>query len=209
MANALEIRVASMGPFKTNCYLLVEQESGEAMLVDPAGSAEQLAALLGEAAGSVRYIVNTHGHADHIAGNRAAKGLCGAEILIHAADAPLLLDATDVVFRYLGLTEPSPPADRLLRDGDEIRLGNCVFRVLHTPGHTPGSICLLAEDLLLSGDTLFAGSIGRYDLPGGDFDRLMASLEKLVQLDDMVTVYPGHGPKTNIVHEKKTNPHLR
>lgn len=205
----MQIEVMRMGPLGTNCYLVHDEQTGEGLLIDPAGRQERIEEIIRAFPGSIKYIVNTHGHADHIAGNGSAKLLTGADILIHRLDAAMLKDREDSVSRYLGITEDLPEADLLLTGGETIHVGNMSFKVMHTPGHTEGGICLHAEGVLFSGDTLFAGSIGRFDLPGGDYDALQASLLKLRELPDETIVYPGHGPETTIGHEKANNRYMR
>jgi len=143
----------------------------------------------------VKYIINTHGHSDHIGGNRVLKEFTKAPILIHELDAPVL---------------SNPPADRKLHEGDLIEIGKTKLRVIHTPGHSKGSIILLGADSVFSGDTLFAGSIGRYDLPGGSLEEIVDSLKnKLLALPDHLKVYPGHGPVSTIGEERRNNPFLQ
>lgn len=199
-----------VGLLATNCYLLVDREAGEAIVVDPGTSSEgELEPLLREAerlGAEVKLIINTHGHPDHVAGNSRLKELTGARVLIHEADASMLLRPP---WPWPGLRPMRP--DGLLADGDEVRVGEVRFRVLHTPGHTRGSICLYCpgERLLLSGDTLFAGSVGRTDLPESSHEDMMRSLARLARLPDDVTVYPGHGLPTTLGLEKARNPFVK
>ncbi len=205
----MQIQTLRMGPLGTNTYLVYDDQTGDGMLIDPAGKQEKIEEILRAFPGSVKYIVNTHGHADHVAGNAAAKLLTGADILIHRFDAEMLKDREDTVSRYLGVTDDLPDADILLSGGETVYVGSIRFDVLHTPGHTEGGICLFGNGVLFAGDTLFAGSIGRFDLPGGDYTALQASLLKLKQLPDDTVVYPGHGPVTTIGQEKATNRYMR
>lgn len=205
----MQIKKQRMGPLGTNCYLVWEQASQEAMLIDPAGSPERIAEILEGFTGQVKYIVLTHGHPDHVAGVKAAKESTQAPALIHRLDAHMLAEHDSMIARYIGITEPLPEADQLLEGCEELQLGELVFEVLHTPGHTEGGIVLFGEGVLFSGDTLFAGSIGRYDLPGGDWSLLKASLQRLVALPGDTVVYPGHGDATTIAEELAHNRHLR
>jgi glyoxylase-like metal-dependent hydrolase (beta-lactamase superfamily II) len=205
----MQIKQERMGPLGTNTYLVWDEVSGEAILIDPAGPADRVRELLSGCPGQVKYILTTHGHADHVAGLKAAKELTGASILTHFQDAGMLQDTNDSISHYVGIAEPLPKPDVLLGGGEELYLGALRFEVLHTPGHTAGGICLFGHGLLFSGDTLFAGSIGRYDLPGGDFNALQASLLRLRELPEDTVVYPGHGPATTIGAEKLHNRFLR
>jgi glyoxylase-like metal-dependent hydrolase (beta-lactamase superfamily II) len=158
----------------------------------------------------VNFIVNTHGHPDHSCGNGLAKKNTGAPILIHELDAGMLGEIGKAVARASGYRNSSPIPDILLRHGDPVEFGEEMLRVLHTPGHSPGSISLLGKNLVFTGDTLFAGSIGRTDLPGGSFRDLMRSLkERIAVLPEHFVVYPGHGPATTIGAEKRMNPFLQ
>lgn len=205
----MQIKKQRMGPFGTNCYLVWDQASGEGMLLDPAGRPQRIEEILQGFAGKLKYVVLTHGHADHVAGLGTVKAKTGAPILMHADDAPMLQDNDDVVARYVGIEKALPLPDQLLRGGEQLQLGDLQFTVLHTPGHTPGGICLFGNGVLFSGDTLFAGSIGRYDLPGGDLATLRRSLANLMQLPEATVVYPGHGPETTIAEEKASNRFLK
>ncbi|HKK68424.1 MAG TPA: MBL fold metallo-hydrolase, partial [Bacteroidales bacterium] len=158
---------------------------------------------------TVKYIIDTHGHFDHVGANKDLKKATNAELMIHAADEPMLSELAQHAGAFGLSAENSPPADIHLKDNDEIKFGNITLNVIHTPGHSQGGICLLTDKILIAGDTLFAGSIGRTDLPGGDYDTLINSIKtKLLTLDDDIVVYTGHGPETTIGREKQINPFL-
>lgn len=193
----------------TNCYILVDKTAGEALLIDPGGDAAALIKALAELEARPALIVNTHGHWDHIGANKALQQHYGLDIAIHAADAPMLTDGAKNAARLFRGDGDGGKAGRLLADGDSVGLGQLRLQVLHTPGHTPGGICLRMDTLLFTGDTLFNLSIGRTDLPGGDYDTICRSLARLITLDDGLLVLPGHGPSCNLGYEKKHNPYLR
>jgi len=196
--------------FGTNTWLLWDEDSREAWLIDPAATSEALLTRIRELGLKVTLLVNTHGHGDHIGGNAWFKEALGAPVLIHPADAPLLTDNRRNFSEYLGNPLRLDPPDLLAEDGQILKLGDHSIRVIHTPGHTLGGICLLANGFLLSGDTLFQQSIGRTDLPGGNHAQLITSIrEKLFSLPDDTVVFPGHGPRTSIGLEKKSNPFVR
>jgi len=203
-----------VGNLLTNCYIVGCEETKEAAVIDPGGDPGQILKVLAKNELILKKIINTHGHIDHIEGNRRLKDETGAEIVIHEADAPMLTSAGKNLSLFSGLMLNSPPADTQVREGDVISVGNTVsFRVLHTPGHTPGGISLVLEvgdrTLLFVGDTLFQGSIGRTDFPGGSYKQLIDSInQKLMVFPDETQVYPGHGPFTNVAFERKHNPFL-
>lgn len=209
-----------VGPFQCNCHILADEATKQAIVIDPGDNAEKILAAVRGAGFDVQYLLHTHAHLDHISGTRAVAEATEGKILIHAEDLPLyenllqqvamLRTAMSVGFH--DVAEPLKP-HRLIRDGEELEFSGRNIRVVHTPGHTPGSCCFETQDgrkrLLFSGDTLFARSIGRTDLWGGDFDTEIASIKnKLLPLDPDTEVFPGHGPKTHIGEEKKKNPFL-
>lgn len=195
-------------PLGTNCYLLVDESSRTAAVIDPGGAARRIYQQAQQAGAEIRLIINSHGHWDHVGANRELKELTGAEILIHELDASMLTRPALNMGRELGGDGLSPGADRLLREGEVIRLGELELTVLHTPGHTLGGICLLCEDLLFTGDTMFQLSCGRTDLPGGDDAAITDSLARLAALPGDLQVLPGHGPASHLDYERKYNPYV-
>lgn len=194
-----------VGPLQTNCYLLHDSSSLEGILIDPGAYDKSIDDSVKRDRIDLKFIVNTHGHADHIMGD----GRFDAPVLIHELDEPCLRDPARSLASFIDTKLPNVKVARLLSDGDIIRIGDAEIKVLHTPGHTPGGISLLYDDLLFSGDTLFFEGVGRTDLPGGDTGALMKSInEKLLVLSDDVKVFPGHGPATTIGHERTHNPFL-
>ena len=197
------------GPLQVNCYLIGCEETRQAAVVDPGGNVGEILELLNEHRLTLQLVINTHGHFDHIGGNRQLLEATDAELALHEADAPLLSRAGEHAAAFGLNAEPSPAPQRLLQGGERLQLGNLVIEVIHTPGHSPGGICLRVEDHLIVGDTLFAGSIGRTDLPGGDHQQLIDSIrQQLFGLPDQLVVHPGHGPATSLGREKLHNPFL-
>ncbi|MGK2906047.1 MAG: MBL fold metallo-hydrolase [Desulfuromonadales bacterium] len=207
MNNGLVIHKLSVGPLQVNCFLVACRKTHDALVIDPGDEAKRILHLAKSEGVKISKIVNTHAHFDHIGANQQLVEATGAELMLHAADLPLLQNARNHAKIY-GLTvAPSPEPDRLLDQGDSFEVGEHVFRIFHVPGHSPGGICLLSNGHLFVGDVLFAGSIGRTDLPGGDFDALVSGVrEHLLSLPDETIVYPGHGPNTTIGQERRMNP---
>lgn len=197
-----------VGPFASNCYIVSSESTQEGMIVDPGDEAENILKSVQELGLEIKCIVLTHGHIDHIDALKKVEEATGAEVAIHTDDAELLQGQhSNLMF---GSPNPASPPDRLLKGGDSIDFGDMHFLVIHIPGHSPGSICLLGHGAVFSGDTLFNCGIGRYDLPGGSYHQLMNSLHtKLMILPDDTVVYPGHGPDTTIGTERQANPFLR
>lgn len=190
-----------------NCFIIGCEETMEAVVVDPGDEADRILMSLAAAKLTVKHIVNTHGHFDHVGANRRLKAATGADLMIHALDAPMLSRLGEAAAAFGMRCDNSPPPDRTIDDGDEVTFGRLCLKVLHTPGHTPGGISLYADNSVFVGDTLFNGSIGRTDFPGGDYDTLIASIrQKLFVLDDDMRVFTGHGPETTIGTEKRYNP---
>ncbi|MEW6348729.1 MAG: MBL fold metallo-hydrolase [Thermodesulfobacteriota bacterium] len=199
-----------IGNFQVFCYILGDDGSGEGIVIDPGGSAEAIVARAQEiGVRTISWIVNTHGHVDHVARNADLQRLTGAPIAIHEADAPALSNQSGYALAmFEGI--PSPPASRLLRDGDKIEFGRSHVEVIHTPGHTPGAICLYTPGFVITGDTLFVAGVGRTDLPGGSCKGLMQSIRtRLFTLPDETVVLPGHDygitPTSTIAREKLEN----
>lgn len=203
--------VIPVGPLSVNCYIVGCEQSREGIVVDPGGDVAQIIALVQRHNLKIRAIINTHGHFDHVGGNRQALMAFGARLLIHQADAAMLGRSAEVARKYGVQGDDSPEADAYLDDGMDVSFGTCHLKVLHTPGHTQGGCCLYfeAERIVITGDTLFADSIGRTDLPGGSHEQLLESIRsKLFVLPDDVIAYPGHGQQTTIGHEKRCNPYF-
>jgi glyoxylase-like metal-dependent hydrolase (beta-lactamase superfamily II) len=206
---ALEVFSARpVGPLGCNCYIVGDPETKQAVVIDPGGDADILAADIADRGLEVVAIVATHAHFDHVLAAERLRALTGAAFHLHPDDRAVLAWMKESGRLFLGAELPDPPeVDTELAEGDRLRAGAAELEVIHTPGHTPGSVALLGDGALFSGDTLFAGSVGRTDLPGGDTDALVAAIKaKLFPLDDDLVVLPGHGPKTTIGREKLSNP---
>jgi hydroxyacylglutathione hydrolase len=199
----IKLEVGNLG---TNCYIIYCETSREAAIVDAGGNADEIMRLVRQEKLLVKYIINTHGHADHIMGLAEVKAATGAPVLIHEADDEMLTNAALNLSGFMGAKISAAAADQTLVAGDVIEFGTVKLTVRHTPGHTPGGICLVGEGIVLSGDTLFAESIGRTDFPGGSYQQLIDSIqEQLMTLPDDTKVLPGHGPDTTIGWERKMN----
>ena len=196
-----------VGDIMTNCYLLWSNK--EAGVIDPGGPVDEVIGFIKKKGLVLKWIVNTHGHADHIAGNRILRKEFDVPILIHEPDQEMLTDPTANLSVFMGKGITSPEADKLLKEDDTLSLDAETLRVIDTPGHTPGGISLYTPGLLFAGDTLFFESIGRTDLPGGDQEQLLESVRKrLLTLPQETIVLPGHGEATTIGHESQSNPFL-
>jgi len=196
--------------FQTNTYLVWDDVSQEALLIDPSAPSKITAQLITDRKLHLKMVINTHGHGDHIAGNTYFTSAFHCPLGIHPFDSAMLTDNRRNMSSYMGYDLKLSAADAMLNDGEELMLGSEIVRIIHTPGHTPGSICLLVSKYLISGDTLFEQSIGRTDFPTGSHAAIIKSIrEKLFVLPDDVLVFPGHGPTTSIGLEKANNPFVR
>lgn len=205
-------KIFPVGPLQCNCSVVGDEQTGEAMVIDPGDQIQEILDILNSANLKVKQIVITHAHIDHVGGAMKLKAATGAPILMNRNDAALL-KMLDVQAAWLGMQPPGPvQIDESVDQGSTIRTGNLSASVIHTPGHTEGSICLYfpEQQTLVAGDTLFAGSIGRTDLPGGSYDKIMRSLHnQVLALPDETQVVPGHGPLTTIGDERESNPFLQ
>lgn len=199
------IKRVMAGVNAANCYIAFDEETREAVVLDPGGDVDDICKALNQFGATVKYIVLTHGHFDHTTGVEELKNIVGAPVAIGFEDNEMFLKGA----MYYGPL-PNGGADIILKDGDTLKFGSHTMTVMATPGHTPGGICLLVENDIFTGDTLFAGSIGRTDLAGGNYDTIMHSIKsKLMALSDTVAVHPGHGPSSTIGREKLMNPFMR
>jgi len=200
----VNVRRLTLGPLDTNCWLVDDGAGGPVVVIDPADEPRAILDAVGSQ--QVAGVVLTHGHFDHLAAVREVVSATAAPLLVHEADAGAITSAHGTGGALFGFDVSAPAADRVLREGDRVEAGTLSLEVLHTPGHTPGCICLYADGHLFSGDTLFSGSIGRTDFPGGDMVAMRRSIARLAGLPDGTRVHPGHGPETSIARERRVNP---
>lgn len=204
------IRMLVVGDLATNCYIVGCEETHEGIIIDPGGDADLILQEVDRLGLRILQIVNTHGHFDHTLANGAVKEATGASLAIHPADAHMLTNPLKSLSFWVGSIRPGPAADVLLNDGDVVRFGKIELKVLHTPGHSPGSISLVTLGTVFTGDALFQGSIGRTDFPGGNYRQLIHSIRtRLLTLPDDTVAYTGHGPATTIGEERRFNPFLQ
>ena len=207
------VKQYEVGNFAVFCYLIGDEESQEGLFIDPADDTTRLLAeARSHGLNKIKYIINTHAHVDHIMGNAEMAKKTGAKIIIHEEDAPSLTRIPRSMLLMFG-GRSSPPADETVKDGDLIRVGDLTLKVLHTPGHSPGGMCLHSDQAVFTGDTLFVGGVGRTDLPGGSWPLMLRSIKtKLLTLPDETIVYPGHNygfaPTSTIKNERLHNPFI-
>ncbi len=205
-------KIFRVGPLQCNCSVVGDEQTHEAMVIDPGDQIDDILAILKQEKLKLTQIVVTHAHIDHVGGAMKLKAATGAPILMNQDDQPLL-KMLDVQATWVGMKPPGQVlVDENVADGRVLKIGAIPANVIHTPGHTEGSICLYMpqQETLIAGDTLFAGSIGRTDLPGGSFDKIMRSIHtRVLALPDETTVVPGHGPATTIGQERESNPFLQ
>ncbi len=204
------LRQLVVGIFEVNCYVLGHEKSSNCVVIDPGGDVDRIVGVLREEAFALKHILLTHGHVDHAGGVKRLQDECGGELIMHREDLPLL-NMVNAQAQAFGLPEAgNPGVDRFVEEGEGIDVDGLHLEVIHTPGHSPGGVVYKCGNTLFVGDTLFAGSIGRTDLPGGSFETLIGSIRtKLFPLGDAAKVLPGHGPATTIGDEKVHNPFLR
>jgi len=200
-----------VGPFATNCYVVGSKKGGQGIIIDPGAGAKQILKIVNDSGLSISLIVITHAHIDHIGALSEVKESTGAKFAVHEAEAKAGLGMfSRMISSVIGGTFHQPPTpDRLLKEADNIEIDGLIFKVLDTPGHSPGGISLYGQGILFSGDTLFNYGIGRTDFPGSSYEQIISSIKnKLMVLPDETVVYPGHGPATTIGEEKRGNPFL-
>jgi len=198
----------TVGAFQENTYLVIDESTGHAIVVDPGAEPERVATWIREARVSLDAVWLTHAHLDHVGAVAGVKREWNVPVFMHPADLPVLARAPVAAAGYGIPFEPPPSPDRELAEGDSLSVGTLAFDVMHLPGHAPGHVVFHGAGVVLGGDVLFAGSIGRTDLPGSDPRAMEESLARIAELDDDVVVYPGHGPATTIGRERATNPFL-
>jgi hydroxyacylglutathione hydrolase len=204
----VKIQSVTVGPFQENCYLVIDEKSQRAALIDPGAEPNRIADLVRASGASLDAIWITHAHIDHIGGIAGIKRMWDVPVHLHPLDGPLYVKGFAQAAYYGIPFEQPAPAEREIAEGDVLRIGALAFHALHTPGHAPGHVAFRGHGVVFGGDLLFAGSIGRTDLPLSDPDAMEKSLERLCALDDGDEVYPGHGPRTSIGVERSTNPFL-
>ena len=209
MTGVVKVDWRTVGPFQENSYLVVDPASSRAVLVDPGGEGERLVRLVEESGAELEAIWLTHAHLDHVGGVAAVKRRWDVPVHLHPLDLPLY-DRVAAQAAHYGIPYEAPAArpERELAEGDVVRVGNLAFDVLHVPGHAPGHVAFVGHGIMLGGDLLFAGSIGRTDLPLSDGVAMQRSLDRVSELPEATVVYPGHGPATTIGEEKRSNPFL-
>lgn len=210
MKRLMLIKKVVVGNFQANCYIAGEEKAGRGVIIDPGGDARRVLDIVEENKLEIVYIIATHAHIDHIADLKRVKELTGAQFLLHPGDAPFLEKPELNLSSLLQDPRTFPSPERFIRDEEKLRIGEVEFRIIHTPGHTPGSISLIVDRCAFTGDALFAAGIGRVDLPGGDFKTLQRSIrERIYSLPEETRVFPGHGPETSIKKEKRDNPFVK
>jgi len=210
MSSNLQIETIIVGPLFSNCYIVWDDEEKIGLVIDPGEDAEKILQCIKELNIEIKYILATHGHFDHVGAVATVKRETLAAFLAHEEDMFFIEDGEDAAMRWGFTIEPPPNPDRFINDGDELEIGRFKFKVIHTPGHSPGGVSFLHKNILFCGDTLFQGSIGRTDFRKGSFEELARSIKKrLYTLPDDTIVYTGHGPTTTIGSEKRSNPFVR
>lgn len=205
----MELMRIPAGIYAANCYIVYSENTKDGIVVDPGGDADHILETIEKNKLNINHIILTHGHGDHIGGVTELKNALNVSVMIHEEDAEMLRNGEINLSTTMAMGSVEIEPDKLLKDGDIIKFGDLEAEVIHTPGHTKGGICLKIEDILITGDTLFAGSIGRTDLSGGNYETIISSIkEKLMVLSDNIEVFPGHGGPSTIGRERVRNPFL-
>lgn len=199
------IKCLPVGPLEGNCFIIADETSKDCMVIDPGDEPDRIMDTINENELKVQYIICTHGHFDHVGCVGDIKEQTGADIVIHKDEIEIYKAARDMAAFWGFDIDPLPDPEIMVQEGDVIKLGDLTFQILHTPGHSPGGICLYTDGIVITGDTLFAGSVGRTDFHGGDISKLRDSFRRLMSLPENTKVLSGHGPATTIAKEKRTN----
>ncbi len=199
------IRSLVVGPLENNCFIIADENTKEGLVVDPGDEPDRILDLINKNSFNIKYIVCTHAHFDHVGAVPDLKKETGAKLVIHRDELEIYKSTKDQAAIWGYELDPLPEPDMFVSEGDKIEVGDLKFEILHTPGHSPGGICLYGEGILITGDTLFAGSVGRTDFYGGDMEKLKRSFRRLLSLSDKIKVLPGHGPETTIGQERTDN----
>ncbi len=204
----MELRSIAVGPLEVNCYIVVDPKSRSAIVIDPGDEPDRIEETVKAMGATVVGLVCTHTHFDHVGAIPELREHTKAQVLIHEKEKEIYDAAKDMAAFWGFELAPLPEPDGYLVEDDTVAVGDLAFKVIHTPGHSPGGICLAGHGVVFTGDTLFTGSIGRTDFPGGDYQTLIDSLGKLAGLPESTVVYPGHGPQSTIGEEKRENPYM-
>jgi glyoxylase-like metal-dependent hydrolase (beta-lactamase superfamily II) len=199
------IKKLVVGPLENNCFVIADEKSKECFVVDPADEPDRIIDFINENNMKVKYIICTHAHFDHVGAVPEIKKETEAKLVIHRYDLNIYRSSKNHAALWGFEIDPLPEPDLFVSEGEVLQIGNLRFEILHTPGHSPGGICIYGEGILITGDTLFAGSVGRTDLPGGDRESLKKSFIRLMSLSDAVKVFPGHGPESTVGKERTDN----
>lgn len=202
---SVAIKRLPVGALEGNCYIVYNEDSREAMIIDPGDEPDRIMDLIRKDGISVKYIVCTHAHFDHVGAIPDLKQETGAKIIMHEDESQVYEAAKKMAAMWGFYIEDMPKPDIFVQEGDHIELGDMKFEVMHTPGHSPGSMCLYGHGILFSGDTVFAGSIGRTDFPGGSLENMRKSFRRIISLPEETEILSGHGPKTTVEREKRDN----
>jgi hydroxyacylglutathione hydrolase len=202
----MNIETIPVGPLQANCFIVWDEKTREAIVIDPGDEPDRIIALIKQKNLNVKYIICTHAHFDHVGALPELKSHTGAAIAVHNLEKEIYEGARDMAAFFGYDIESLPEPDIYLKDGDPIKIGELEFRVIHTPGHSPGGLCLYGNGVVFTGDTIFAGSVGRTDFYGGSIEELKSSFKKILSLPQHTKIFPGHGPETTVEVELKENP---